>query len=95
MFNWEPINLQKDDDGKNSCDFCYFPFPIGGLKTFKTTNPLRWEDKDEHEHKLCFICANTLAGNQLDWPDENTPIMKQQSYIGNLILRQIDFDNKT
>ena len=90
MFIWEQLNLPEDTRGKNSCDFCHFPFPIGGLRIFKTSNPERWEDKDDHEHKLCCICANTFAGGQLDWPDANGKIMAQQSYVGNLILRQID-----
>jgi hypothetical protein len=41
--------------------------------------------------KLCNLCANTHAGNAVDFPNqyENDEVMFAISYVGNVILKEL------
>ncbi len=66
------------------CDSCGY-----GTKT----NEYAWDSvRDKPTPKpmnLCTLCADTLAGNTVQYPRENQDILRTICHVGNAILDEI------
>ena len=69
---------------RGECDSCDF-----------RTSLLRYSNMgpNKYEKWLCELCAHTMAGTALDFPEQyahNNDVLKAICYVGNTILERID-----
>jgi len=76
------------------CDCCTFK-----TKTLKWYQSSRLPFSKNAGKWLCDLCANTMTGTYIDFPEQNRgpeiAIMKCVCYVGNAILQEIRNGNDT
>lgn len=83
MFDSEIPETEKSEE----CDSC--GYKTEGLKFYASQ---RIDRPNQPGKWLCVLCASTVAGNALDYPefypDHNS--LKTICYVGNVILARLD-----
>jgi hypothetical protein len=76
-------------DDPPECDSCHFVGPVKGYETF-APGPMKGQTKH-----LCALCASTLAGNALEYPDQypHRDVLRTICYVGNVLLAAIQERN--
>jgi hypothetical protein len=67
-----------------NCDCCGFR-----TRTKKYEKDWTREEPKPKKMDLCDLCANTYAGNTLQYPRDNADILKAICYVGNSIIEEI------
>jgi len=66
---------------KGTCDSCQFYTEVKEYPSLQVGEP----------KKLCALCANTFAGNTLDYPSQycDPVVMQQINFVANVILASL------